>query len=157
MGNTIKKARCRCAPTGLLPFSPLWKQASSGPERQKPDTPFGVSGFFYGSGGWIRTNDLWVMSPTSYHCSTPQCSGCKFNIVFAGCKIYFAKIIITIFFWFIGKTYAVESGSFCHDCFKQQKKNILPVPAKKFVQRILGLKLFNIVLSDGKERCFCNN
>jgi hypothetical protein len=24
------------------------------------------------SGGWIRTNDLWVMSPTSYHCSTPQ-------------------------------------------------------------------------------------
>jgi hypothetical protein len=24
------------------------------------------------SGGWIRTNDLRVMSPTSYHCSTPQ-------------------------------------------------------------------------------------
>ena len=23
-------------------------------------------------GGWIRTNDLWVMSPTSYHCSTPR-------------------------------------------------------------------------------------
>ena len=21
----------------------------------------------------IRTNDLWVMSPTSYHCSTPRC------------------------------------------------------------------------------------
>ena len=25
-----------------------------------------------GSGGWIRTNDLRVMSPTSCHCSTPQ-------------------------------------------------------------------------------------
>jgi site-specific DNA recombinase len=25
-----------------------------------------------GSGGWIRTNDLRVMSPTSYHCSTPR-------------------------------------------------------------------------------------
>jgi hypothetical protein len=24
------------------------------------------------SGGRIRTSDLWVMSPTSYHCSTPQ-------------------------------------------------------------------------------------
>ena len=27
----------------------------------------------HGSGGWIRTNDLRVMSPTSYHCSTPRC------------------------------------------------------------------------------------
>jgi hypothetical protein len=26
-----------------------------------------------GSGGWIRTNDLRVMSPTSFHCSTPRC------------------------------------------------------------------------------------
>ena len=25
-----------------------------------------------GSGGWIRTNDLRVMSPTSCHCSTPR-------------------------------------------------------------------------------------
>ena len=25
-----------------------------------------------GSGGWIRTNDLRVMSPTSFHCSTPR-------------------------------------------------------------------------------------
>ena len=25
-----------------------------------------------GSGGWIRTNDLWVMSPASCHCSTPR-------------------------------------------------------------------------------------
>jgi hypothetical protein len=27
---------------------------------------------FLCSGGWIRTNDFWVMSPTSYLCSTPQ-------------------------------------------------------------------------------------
>jgi len=72
-------------------------------------------------------------------------------------KYILQKLSLLYSFVFIGKTYAVESGSFCHDCFKQQKKNILPVPAKKFVQRILGLKLFNIVLSDGKERCFCNN
>ena len=26
----------------------------------------------FGSGGWIRTNDLRVMSPTSYLCSTPH-------------------------------------------------------------------------------------
>ena len=25
-----------------------------------------------GCGGWIRTNDLRVMSPTSCHCSTPH-------------------------------------------------------------------------------------
>ena len=28
--------------------------------------------FLFSSGGWIRTNDFWVMSPTSYLCSTPQ-------------------------------------------------------------------------------------
>jgi hypothetical protein len=27
---------------------------------------------FLGSGRWIRTNDLWVMSPTSYPCSIPH-------------------------------------------------------------------------------------
>ena len=27
---------------------------------------------WFGSGGWIRTNDLRVMSPTSYLCSTPH-------------------------------------------------------------------------------------
>ena len=26
-----------------------------------------------GCGGKTRTYDLWVMSPTSYHCSTPRC------------------------------------------------------------------------------------
>ena len=26
----------------------------------------------FGSGSWIRTNDLRVMSPTSFHCSIPR-------------------------------------------------------------------------------------
>ena len=26
----------------------------------------------FGSGGWIRTNDLWVMSPTSYQTAPPR-------------------------------------------------------------------------------------
>jgi hypothetical protein len=30
-----------------------------------------------GSGGWIRTTDLRVMSPTSCHCSTPRCGGAR--------------------------------------------------------------------------------
>ncbi len=30
---------------------------------------------FLGSGGGIRTRDLWVMSPTSCHCSTPRYRG----------------------------------------------------------------------------------
>jgi site-specific DNA recombinase len=32
----------------------------------------GSGSFQLGSGGWIRTNDLRVMSPTSFHCSTPR-------------------------------------------------------------------------------------
>ena len=28
-------------------------------------------------GGQTRTDDLWVMSPTSYHCSTPRYFDCK--------------------------------------------------------------------------------
>ena len=37
--------------------------------------------------GRIRTCDLRVMSPTSYHCSTPRC-WCKGNNCFADCKIF---------------------------------------------------------------------
>ena len=37
---------------------------------KEKDNPFELS--FLGSGGWIRTNDLRVMSPTSYLCSTPH-------------------------------------------------------------------------------------
>ena len=43
------------------------------------DAPFEIKnpgafapGLFLCSGGRIRTSDLWVMSPTTYHCSTPQ-------------------------------------------------------------------------------------
>ena len=31
----------------------------------------------FGSGGRIRTYDLWVMSPTSCHCSTPHRFACR--------------------------------------------------------------------------------
>jgi hypothetical protein len=37
-------------------------------ERAKRVCPLALSG----SGSWIRTNDLRVMSPTSYHCSIPR-------------------------------------------------------------------------------------
>ena len=33
-----------------------------------------------GSGGWIRTTDLRVMSPTSCHCSTPRRSGARYQV-----------------------------------------------------------------------------
>ena len=44
--------------------------ASLAEAKEKPDRIVSLSGF--GSGGRIRTNDLRVMSPTSYHCSTPH-------------------------------------------------------------------------------------
>ncbi len=37
----------------------------------KPKTPI-TGRLENSSGGWIRTNDLRVMSPTSYLCSTPH-------------------------------------------------------------------------------------
>ncbi len=42
-------------------------------QQKKPGTSFLA---FLCSGGRIRTSDLWVMSPTSYLCSTPQCFQC---------------------------------------------------------------------------------
>ncbi len=51
-------------------------------------------------GGRIRTNDLWVMSPTSYHCSTPRCvCDCKDTTFFR-----FAKIVTAYFFRQVEKT-----------------------------------------------------
>ena len=42
-------------------------------EQKAPGTDPGASNVsIFGSGGWIRTNDLRVMSPTSCHCSTPR-------------------------------------------------------------------------------------
>jgi hypothetical protein len=37
-----------------------------------------------GSGEWIRTTDLRVMSPTSYHCSTPRRVQAKYTRSAAG-------------------------------------------------------------------------
>ena len=58
----------------LVPNSPalLLKLLSN----QKPRLHFWKPGLIlcldFGSGGWTRTNDLRVMSPTSCHCSTPR-------------------------------------------------------------------------------------
>ena len=37
-------------------------------------------------GGKTRTYDLWVMSPTSYHCSTPRYS--RYHFLIASAKVY---------------------------------------------------------------------
>ena len=42
------------------------------PEKASRTYAANLTGFIIGSGGWIRTNDLWVMSPTSFRCSTPR-------------------------------------------------------------------------------------
>ena len=39
-----------------------------------------------GCGGKTRTYDLWVMSPTSYHCSTPRYS--RYHFLIASAKVY---------------------------------------------------------------------
>jgi hypothetical protein len=41
--------------------------------------------FRIGSGGRIRTSDLWVMSPTSCHCSTPRHLAPADNHTLVGC------------------------------------------------------------------------
>jgi preprotein translocase subunit YajC len=56
-------------------FYALRKQVS---DRDKTKKPYQHSDKVCCSGGRIRTYDLWVMSPTSYLCSTPQC-GCKYT------------------------------------------------------------------------------
>ena len=42
------------------------------PDRRAEGVHDVPGGFWIGSGEWIRTTDLRVMSPTSYHCSTPR-------------------------------------------------------------------------------------
>src|SRR5581483_1322255 len=44
-------------------------------ENEKPEVSTRYLGLLSGSGGRIRTGDLRVMSPTSYHCSTPRRGG----------------------------------------------------------------------------------
>ena len=58
-----------------------------------------LSIFFGSCGGWDRTNDLQVMSLTSYHCSTPRC--CfglqKYNIILKWQNVYaFLFFFITV-------------------------------------------------------------
>ena len=38
-----------------------------------------------GSGGWIRTNGLRVMSPTSFHCSTPRRASPHYHCLYVLC------------------------------------------------------------------------
>ncbi len=50
--------------------SRVGRQRTPGVKRRPPSEMLGGSN--WGSGGGIRTRDLWVMSPTSCHCSTPR-------------------------------------------------------------------------------------
>ena len=48
------------------------EMATLRPGTKNKKHPDGCLLWCLGSGGWIRTNDLQVMSLTSCHCSTPQ-------------------------------------------------------------------------------------
>src|SRR5205823_4864580 len=58
-----------------------------------------------GSGEWIRTTDLRVMSPTSYHCSTPRRPRSSIPRFFAGPQAFlgwFACFLIFVLFAHLG-------------------------------------------------------
>jgi hypothetical protein len=74
--NKEKALHSPSASAGFFIVQSLQKQAFDGSPIKNPGAF--APGLFLCSGGRIRTSDLWVMSPTSYHCSTPQC-GCKIN------------------------------------------------------------------------------
>ena len=93
----------------ILEFAPSLRMKNK--QKKEP-----ISRFLLGCGGLTRTSDLWVMSPTSYHCSTPRsrvnhisCDyGCKgrgfvFNVQAFHCK----KSIIGLLLNFIHKAGAV--------------------------------------------------
>ena len=76
---------------------------------------------FLCSGDPIRTNDLWVMSPTSYHCSTPQSQsipvlyfGCKSNVLLWYIKCLEEKMFLI----FVKKT--IPLCYFAYICVKSQ-------------------------------------
>ena len=58
----------------------MWGR-QNGPDRPRGGTVRTVC-HLGGSGGRIRTSDLWVMSPTSCHCSTPRQSRHSYAPVF---------------------------------------------------------------------------
>ncbi len=70
MLNKSKALHPPSASVGSFYFCPSLVQAQRGLKTKIPDAY--VPGLFICSGGRIRTSDLWVMSPTSCHCSTPQ-------------------------------------------------------------------------------------
>ena len=55
----------------IIPISCLGCQSNDAHRAQEKEARKGLNG----SGGRIRTYDLWVMSPTSFHCSTPRQPG----------------------------------------------------------------------------------
>lgn len=61
----------------------------------------------FSCGGLTRTDDLWVMSPTSYHCSTPRCSCDHFWFRVQRYDLFLIKQIFRQFssFW-EGKSYS---------------------------------------------------
>src|SRR5437899_10072649 len=64
-----------------------------------------VNGPGFGSGEWIRTTDLRVMSPTSYHCSTPRRPTSSIPRFFAGPQAFlgwFACFLIFVLFAHLG-------------------------------------------------------
>ncbi len=64
----MSKAGSPCNPESL----PLLRLVERWRGVNGDDPPGGPAGRAVGSGGRIRTSDLWVMSPTSCHCSTPR-------------------------------------------------------------------------------------
>ena len=54
--------------------SPVWRKTSVGrsPITKNSDLFLQVRVLIIGRGGWIRTNDLRVMSPTSYQTAPPR-------------------------------------------------------------------------------------
>ena len=93
-----EKALPRCAWLRVFYFHPFQKQAFVGLSIKNPGAF--APGLFLCSGGRIRTSDLWVMSPTSYHCSTPQfCGGCKVKTSYAITKtntLYFTILLVCL-------------------------------------------------------------
>ena len=72
----------------LCPRHPVRPGGWSGVNgNDPPGVPAGRGGVVgVGSGGRIRTSDLWVMSPTSCHCSTPRHASAAVIVVLAvGC------------------------------------------------------------------------
>ena len=70
-GGLYNETMAHCVRPGFS-FSLLFLQTSLRKARQRKNPRARTLGFRC-SGDRIRTYDLWVMSPTSYLCSTPRC------------------------------------------------------------------------------------